>query len=401
MTSNVLAHVEMAPRDPILGVTEAFVADKNPKKVNLGVGIYYDDTGKVPVLECVRRAEREMAEKSAPRAYLPIDGLAAYVKAIQTLVFGAESPALKDNRVITVQTLGGTGGLKVGADFLRRTLPEAQVWISEPSWENHRAIFENAGFAVNSYPYYDAPTHGVNFDGMIDCLRGLPAGSIIVLHACCHNPTGVDLTPDQWAAVIETVNKRALVPLLDIAYQGLGDGLDADAAAVRLIARAGGPAFVCNSFSKTFSLYGERVGGLSVVAGNADQAARALSQIKRLVRTNYSNPPTHGGQIVASVLTSPESRAQWEQELGHMRERIREVRQQLVEKLRAKAPKHDFSFVIRQRGMFSYSGLSKQAVTRLREEFSIYAIDTGRICVAAINSKNIDYVSDAIAKVIS
>ena len=401
MTSNVLAQVEMAPRDPILGVTEAFVADKNPKKVNLGVGIYYDDTGKVPVLECVRRAEREMAEKSAPRAYLPIDGLAAYDKAVQTLVFGADSPALKDNRVITVQTLGGTGGLKVGADFLRRLLPQAQVWISEPSWENHRAIFENAGFAVNAYPYYDAPTHGVNFAGMIESLRGLPAGSIVVLHACCHNPTGVDLTPDQWATVVETVNQRGLVPLLDIAYQGLGDGLDADAAAVRLFAKAGGVGFVSNSFSKTFSLYGERVGGLSVVAGTGDEAARALSQIKRLVRTNYSNPPTHGGQIVAAVLTSPEARAQWEQELGHMRERIRKVRQQLVEQLRAKAPKHDFTFVSRQRGMFSYSGLSKQAVTRLREEFSIYAIDTGRICVAAINSKNIDYVSDAIAKVIS
>src|SRR3990172_1271362 len=400
-SNNVLAHVEMAPPDPILGVTEAFVADKNPNKVNLGVGIYYDDTGKVPVLECVRRAEREMAEKSARRAYLPIDGLAAYDKAVRALVFGADSPALKDNRVVTVQTLGGTGGLKVGADFLRRLLPEAQVWISEPSWENHRAIFENAGFTVNNYPYYDAPTHGVNFTGMIDCLRGPRAGSVIVLHACCHNPTGVDLTPDQWATVVETVNKYPLVPLLDIAYQGLGDGLDADAAAVRLFAKAGGPAFVANSFSKTFSLYGERVGGLSVVAGNADQAARALSQIKRLVRSNYSNPPTHGGQIVASVLTSPETRAQWEQELGHMRGRIREVRQQLVEKLRAKAPKHDFSFVLRQRGMFSYSGLSKQAVTRLREEFSIYAIDTGRICVAAINSKNIDYVSDAIAKVIS
>ena len=401
MTSNVLSHVEMAPRDPILGVTEAFVADKNPNKVNLGVGIYYDDTGKVPVLECVRRVERDMAEKSAPRAYLPIDGLAAYDKAIQTLVFGGDSPALKDNRVVTVQTLGGTGGLKVGADFLRRTLPQAQVWISDPSWENHRAIFENAGFVVNNYPYYDAPTHGVNFNGMIDCLRGLPKESIVVLHACCHNPTGVDLSADQWAAVAETVNKQGLVPLLDIAYQGFGDGLDADAAAVRIFDRAGGAAFVANSFSKTFSLYGERVGGLSVVAGNKDEAARVLSQIKRLVRSNYSNPPTHGGQIVASVLTSPEARAQWEQELGQMRARIRTVRQQLVDKLRAKAPKHDFEFVTRQRGMFSYSGLSKQAVTRLREEFSVYAIDTGRICVAAINSKNIDYVSDSIAKVLS
>jgi len=401
MTSNVFSHVEMAPRDPILGVTEAFVADKNPNKVNLGVGIYYDDTGKVPVLECVRRVEREMAEKSAPRAYLPIDGLAAYDKAIQTLVFGSDSPALKDNRVVTVQTLGGTGGLKVGADFLRRTLPQSQVWISDPSWENHRAIFENAGFVVNNYPYYDAPTHGVNFKAMIDCLGGLPKGSIVVLHACCHNPTGVDLSADQWAAVIETVNKQGLVPLLDIAYQGFGDGLDADATAVRLFDKAGGAAFVANSFSKTFSLYGERVGGLSVVAGDKDEAARALSQIKRLVRSNYSNPPTHGGQIVASVLTAPEARAQWEQELGQMRARIQTVRKQLVDKLRAKAPKHDFEFVTRQRGMFSYSGLSKQAVTRLREEFSVYAIDTGRICVAAINSKNIDYVSDAIAKVLS
>jgi len=401
MNSNLLAGVEMAPRDPILGVTEAFVADKNPNKVNLGVGIYYDDAGKVPVLECVRAVEREMAEKSAPRAYLPIDGLAAYDKVIRALVFGNSSPGLNENRIVTVQTLGGTGGLKVGADFLRRTLPEARVWISEPSWENHRAIFENAGFAVNTYPYYDAPTHGVNFAAMIDCLRGLPKGSIIVLHACCHNPTGADLTPEQWATVVQTVNERALVPLLDIAYQGLGDGLDADAAAVRLFDQAGGVALVANSFSKTFSLYGERVGGLSVVAASADEAARALSQIKRLVRTNYSNPPTHGGQIVASVLTSPEARSQWEQELGRMRERIRDVRLKLVEKLRAKAPRHDFDFVTRQRGMFSYSGLSKQAVTRLREEYSIYAIDTGRICVAAINSKNIDYVSNAIAKVVS
>jgi aromatic-amino-acid transaminase len=401
MTSSLLAHVEMAPRDPILGVTEAFVADKNPKKVNLGVGIYYDDTGKVPVLECVRRAERDMAEKSAPRAYLPIDGLAAYDKAIQTLVFGADSPALKDNRVTTVQTLGGTGGLKVGADFLRRTAPDAQIWISDPSWENHRAIFENAGFTVNTYPYYDAQTHGVKFPAMLDGIKALPAGSIVLLHACCHNPTGVDLAPDQWAAVIDTVNQRGLVPFLDIAYQGFGDGLDPDAVAVRMFAKAGGPALVSNSFSKTFSLYGERVGGLSVVAGNSDQAARTLSQIKRLVRSNYSNPPTHGGQIVATVLNTPEMRAQWEKELGVMRERIREVRQRLVEKLRAQAPKHDFSFVTRQRGMFSYSGLSKEAVTRLREEYSVYAIDTGRICVAAINSKNIDYVADAISKVLA
>jgi len=401
MTSSLLANIEMAPRDPILGVTEAFVADKNPKKVNLGVGIYYDDTGKVPVLECVRRAERDMAEKSAPRAYLPIDGLAAYDKAIQTLVFGADSPALKEGRVVTVQTLGGTGGLKVGADFLRRSAPDAQIWISDPSWENHRAIFENAGFTVNTYPYYNAPTHGVNFQAMLDGLERLSGGSIVLLHACCHNPTGVDLSPEQWAAVVKTVNQRGLVPFLDIAYQGFGDGLDPDAAAVRMFAKAGGPTLVSNSFSKTFSLYGERVGGLSVVAGNGDEAARSLSQIKRLVRSNYSNPPTHGGQIVATVLNAPDMRAQWEKELAQMRERIRNVRQQAVDQLRAKAPKRDFGFVTSQRGMFSYSGLTKDQVTRLREEFSVYAIDTGRICVAAINSKNIDYVTDSIAKVVS
>ena len=400
MTSTLLAGVEMAPRDPILGVTEAFVADKNPKKVNLGVGIYYDDTGKVPVLECVRRAEHALAEKAAPRAYLPIDGLAAYDKAVQTLVFGADSPALKDNRIVTVQSLGGTGGLKVGADFLRRLLPKAEIWISDPSWENHRALFENAGFTVNNYPYYDASTHGVDFPRMIACLRGLPAGSIVVLHACCHNPTGVDLSPEQWKDVIEAVQTQGLVPFLDLAYQGFGDNLDADAGAVRQFVQAGGPMFVSNSFSKSFSLYGERIGALSVVGQSSDEAARALSQIKRLVRTNYSNPPTHGGQIVATVLTTPELRALWEQELGQMRERIRQVRQRLVEKLRASAPKADFGFVMRQRGMFSYSGLSKPAVTRLREEFSIYAIDTGRICVAAINSNNVDYIADAIAKVI-
>ena len=401
MTSTLFATVEMAPRDPILGVTETFNADKNPNKVNLGVGIYYDDTGKVPVLECVRHAERRIAEHAAPRAYLPIDGLPAYDRAVQALVFGADCPALAENRIVTVQSLGGTGGLKVGADFLRRLLPQAELWISEPSWENHRAVFENAGFKVNAYPYHDPAAHGVNFAAMLESLRAMPAGAIVVLHVCCHNPTGVDLTPDQWTAVIDVVGARGLVPFLDFAYQGFGDGIDADAAAVRRFAQVGGPVFVSNSFSKSFSLYGERVGALSVVAESSDEAARVLSQLKRLVRTNYSNPPTHGGQIVATVLTTPELRALWEQELGHMRERIREMRQQLVEKLRAAAPMADFSFVIRQRGMFSYSGLAKQAVARLREEFSVYAIDTGRICVAALNSKNVGYVAGAIAKVIA
>lgn len=399
MTASVLATVEMAPRDPILGVTEAFVADTNPKKVNLGVGIYYDDTGKIPLLECVRRAERQMAESAPPRGYLPIDGIPEYDRQVQELVFG-EAQARKDARIITVQTLGGTGGLKVGADLLRRLAPDAGVWISDPSWENHRALFENAGFEVQNYPYYQAATHGVDFDGMIGTLRTLPARSIVVLHACCHNPTGVDLSREQWAQVLEVVKARALIPFLDIAYQGFGDGIDSDAHAVRLFADAGMVTFVSNSFSKSFSLYGERIGTLSIVAASKDEASRVLSQVKRIVRTNYSNPPTHGGKIVSTVLASAELRRLWEQELSQMRERIRVARKSLVDMIQARMPGRDFSFVVRQRGMFSYSGLSKDAVARLREEFSVYAIDTGRICVAALNSKNIEYVADAIAKVL-
>jgi aromatic-amino-acid transaminase len=393
-----LAAVRMAPRDPILGVTETFNADKNPNKVNLGVGVYYDDNGNVPLLECVRRAEAQLAEKSAPRSYLPIDGLPAYDRAVQALVFGADSAAARENRVVTVQALGGTGGLKIGADFLRRIAPDSQVWISEPSWENHRALFESAGFTVNTYPYYNPSSRGVDFAGMIATLRALPPASIMVLHACCHNPTGVDLAAEQWTAVIEAVVARGLIPFVDIAYQGFDEGIDADGEVVRRFAQAGGPVFVSNSFSKSFSLYGERVGALSVVTGSGDEAARVLSQLKRTVRTNYSSPPTHGGQIVAAVLTTPELRALWEKELGQMRERIRDMRRQLVEKLRARAPRADFGFVMRQRGMFSYSGLSKSQVARLREEFSVYVLDSGRICVAALNSRNIDYVTDAVAR---
>jgi aromatic-amino-acid transaminase len=399
--SPLFAKVEMAPRDPILGITEAYNADKNPNKVNLGVGVYYDENGKLPLLECVKRAEQEMTQKAAPRGYLPIDGLAAYDSAVQSLVFGADSPVVKEKRVVTVQSLGGTGGLKVGADFIRRVNPDAQLWISDPSWENHRALFEAAGFTVNTYPYYDAATHGVKFDAMIAALRGLPAGSVVVLHACCHNPTGVDLTSDQWTEVIKTVNAQGLVPFLDIAYQGFGDGLDADGAVVRRFAEAEGPMFVSNSFSKSVSLYGERVGALSIVATSAEEAARVLSQVKRVVRTNYSNPPTHGGQIVATVLSNAELRGVWEKELAQMRDRIKEMRSALVEKLKAKAPGADFGFVAKQRGMFSYSGLTKEQVGRLREDYGIYAVDTGRICVAALNAKNIDYVADAIAKVVA
>jgi aromatic-amino-acid transaminase len=397
---SLLAGVQMAPRDPILGLTEAYNADKNPKKVNLGVGVYTGDDGKVPLLECVRRAERQLVEQPAARNYLPIDGLAAYDKAVQGLVFGADSPALKEGRIVTVQTLGGTGGLRVGGDFLRRTAPKAELWISDPSWENHRAVFENAGFKVNTYRYYDAKTRGVDFDGMLSALKSIPAGDIVVLHACCHNPTGVDLSEAQWASVVETVGARGLVPFLDIAYQGFGDGLDPDGSAVRRFAQSGLPLFVATSFSKSFSLYGERIGSLNVVAATSEEGARALSQIKRLVRANYSNPPSHGSQIVATVLASPELRALWEQELGQMRERIKSVRKLLVEKIHARVPGADFGFVTRQRGMFSYSGLTREQVVRMREEFAVYAIESGRICVAALNSRNIDYSADAIAKVI-
>jgi aromatic-amino-acid transaminase len=385
----------MAPSDPILGVTEAFVADQNPKKVNLGVGVYYDDQGRIPLLECVRRAEELRLKTSPHRGYLPIDGLQAYDRSVQQLVFNKES-----KNIVTVQALGGTGGLKVGADFLRQLSPNAQVWISEPSWENHRQLFEAAGFKVNAYPYYDPKTHGLDFAGMQSALQALPAGTIVVLHACCHNPTGVDLTNEQWRAVLDIVMSRGLIPFLDLAYQGFADGVEADAYAARLFGEAMSPVFLSSSFSKSFSLYGERVGALSVVAAGADEAARVLSNLKRVVRTNYSNPPTHGGQIVATVLGTPELKSLWERELGEMRDRIKAMRKRLVDNVQARVPGADFSFVLKQRGMFSYSGLTKEQVRRLRAEYSIYAIDTGRICVAALNSANVDYVADAIAQVI-
>lgn len=400
MSVSPLASVEMAPRDPILGITELYKADTHASKVNLGVGVYYDDSGKVPLLECVGRAEQQLVATAKPRAYLPIDGLPAYANAIQRLVFGHDSLVIAEQRVVTLQTLGGTGALKVGADFLKRISPDAQVWISDPSWENHHGLFEDAGFVVNSYPYYDAATHGVNIEAMMDCLRALPAGSIVLLHACCHNPTGVDLSDEQWQDVVAIVKRRDLVPFLDIAYQGLGDGIEPDALAVRMFAETMAPVFVANSFSKSFSLYGERVGGLSIITQDTDEAARILSQLKRIVRTNYSNPPTHGGQIVTTVLNDKQLSALWSSELATMRDRIRDMRQSLAENIKQRVPAADFSFVTRQRGMFSYSGLSREQVRRLREEFSVYVIESGRICVAALNSRNIDYVADAVAAVI-
>ena len=397
---SLLSTIELAPRDPIIGVTEAFNADPNPHKVNLGVGVYTDDAGKVPLLECVKRAEREITDNAAPRSYLPIDGIPAYDREVRNLLFGAQSDIVTGGRAVTVQALGGTGGLKVGADFLRRFAPGAQVWISDPSWENHRALFEGAGFTVNSYPYYDASTRGLDFDGMIGALERTAPGSIVVLHACCHNPTGVDPTAAQWARIVEIVRGRGLVPFLDLAYQGFADGIDADGAVVRAFVATPGPLLLASSFSKSFSLYGERVGALSVVAVDRDEATRVLSQLKRTIRANYSSPPTHGSQIVTTVLCSPELRALWEAELATMRNRIKLMRALLVERLHERVPGADFRYMLDQRGMFSYSGLTKPQVQRLREEFGVYAVDTGRICVAALNQHNVDYVAEAIAKVI-
>ncbi|MBC3931423.1 amino acid aminotransferase [Undibacterium curvum] len=399
-SSALFSAIEMAPRDPILGITEAFNADQNPAKVNLGVGVYYDDNGKVPLLECVKKAEALLIEKYAPRTYLPIEGLAAYDRAVQDLVFGADSAVVTEKRAITAQAIGGTGALKLGADFLQRFSPQSQVYISDPSWENHRALFESAGFTVNNYPYYDANTRGVNFEAMLAALKDMPSASIVLLHACCHNPTGADLSTEQWTQIIEVITSRGLIPFLDMAYQGFGDGIEADGQVVRRFAAAGGPLFVSNSFSKSFSLYGERVGALSIVAASAEEAGRIMSQLKRVIRTNYSNPPSHGGQVVATVLSTPELRQLWEEELAGMRVRIREMRAAFVSKLKEQAPAHQFDFVMQQRGMFSYSGLNKEQVGKLRELHSIYAVDTGRICVAALNSKNIDKVITAIASVL-
>jgi aromatic-amino-acid transaminase len=400
MTASIFAAVEMAPRDPILGLTESFNADTRASKVNLGVGVYFDDSGKVPLLAAVKRAEKARLEAMPPRGYQPIDGLPAYNQAVQKLLFGEQSALLEEGRVLTIEALGGTGALKVGADYLRRLLPGATVFISDPSWENHRALFETAGFRVETYPYYDEMTRGVNFEGMKRGLNALPAGSIVVLHACCHNPTGADLDAAQWREVIDVISARGLVAFIDIAYQGFADGISEDALAVKLFAASGLQFLVASSFSKSFSLYGERVGALSVVTASRGESARVLSQIKRLVRTNYSNPPTHGGAVVAAVLSSPELRQMWEDELGGMRQRIRAVRVSLVDKLRGRGVRQDFSFVTRQRGMFSYTGLNVEQVDRLRDEFGIYAVSTGRICLAALNTRNIDYVADAIVAVL-
>jgi len=396
---SLFSAVEMAPRDPILGLNEQFNADTNPAKVNLGVGVYFDDNGKLPLLACVQAAEKTMMEKPSARGYLPIDGIAAYDAAVKALVFGADSEVVKSGRVATVQGIGGTGGLKIGADFLKKLNPQAKVLISDPSWENHRALFTSAGFTVECYRYYDAKNRGVDFAGMLADLHAAAPGTIILLHACCHNPTGYDITASQWDQVIAAIQAKSLVPFLDMAYQGFGHGIAEDGAVISKFVAAGLDFFVSTSFSKSFSLYGERVGALSVLCKNKDECDRVLSQLKIVIRTNYSNPPIHGGAIVAAVLGNPELRTLWEKELGEMRVRIKAMRQKLVDGLKAAGVAQDMSFITTQIGMFSYSGLSKEQMVRLRNEFGVYGTDTGRMCVAALNSKNIDYVCAAIAKV--
>lgn len=398
---SLFTSVVLAPADPILGLNEQFNADTRSNKINLAVGVYYDANGQLPLLACVKAAEQQMMAASTPRGYQPIDGIAAYNKAVQGLVFGTTSEVLSAGRVATVQSLGGTGALKIGADFLKTIVPNASVFVSDPTWDNHRALFQNAGFTVGTYPYYDEATRSFNFAGMLAGLSQVASGSIIVLHACCHNPTGYDLSSEQWAQVIEVIKARNLIPFLDMAYQGFGSGIREDGAVIDQFVAAGLQFFVSTSFSKNFSLYGERVGALSVVCESQDECKRVLSQLKIRVRTNYSNPPIHGAKIIATVLGDAGLRAQWEQELAGMRLRIREMRHALVEKSQAAGVKQDLSYITEQRGMFSYSGMTKEQMQRLRAEFGIYGVDSGRICVAVLNPNNIDIVAAAIAAVTS
>ena len=395
----MFSHVEPFAGDPILSLNEDFQKDPRAHKINLSIGIYFDDAGRIPVLESVKRAEAKVVAEGGPKPYLPIEGAANFRTAVQALLFGTDHEAVKSGRVATLQSVGSSGGLKVGADFIARWFPGSGVWVSDPTWDNHRSMFEGAGLAVQSYPYYDAKTGGVRFADMLAALDQLPPQSIVLLHACCHNPTGVDLTRAQWDELIPLLKRRNLIPYLDLAYQGFGDGIAEDAYAIRAIAAAGLPAFVANSFSKSMSVYGERAGALSVVCPDAKQAALVLGQLKFTVRRNYSSPPIHGGQIVARVLTDPELRPLWESELAAMRTRMLAMRKTLHRVLSAKLPGRDFGYFLSQRGMFSYTGLSAAQVDRLREEFAVYLIRSGRLCVAGLNQGNVEATAQAMAAV--
>ncbi|MBB5461626.1 amino acid aminotransferase [Paraburkholderia sp. Cpub6] len=394
-------HIPAYPGDPILSLNEDFQLDPRPNKVNLSIGIYFDDAGKLPVIDAVRRAETALLDAIGPRSYLPMAGLPLYRDTAQALVFGAHSAARAEGRIATLQTLGGSGALKVGADFLKRYFPGSQMWISDPSWENHRVVFEGAGLTVNTYPYYDAQTGGLRFAEMLAAIDTLPEKSIVLLHACCHNPTGVDLSPSQWAELVPVLQRRKLIAFVDMAYQGFGAGLEEDAAPVRLLADANVPLIVANSFSKNFSLYGERVGALSVVCKSADEAARVAGQLMSAVRANYSNPPTHGARLVANVLADATLRASWEAELGAMRERILAMRKVIHAGLDGRVDEVMRARYVAQRGMFTYTGLSESQVERLRNEYAVYVLRSGRMCVAGLNARNADYVASSIAAVVS
>ena len=393
-------HVEAYAGDPILTLVETFNKDTRNPKVNLGIGLYYDEEGRIPLLPSVQKAEARRVAEAGPRSYQPMEGAANYRTAVQQLLWGAEHEAVQAGRIATIQTIGGSGALKIGADLLKRYFPQSEVWVSAPTWDNHRAMFEGAGFTVHDYPYYDAATGGVKFEDMIASFSALPAKTVVLLHPCCHNPTGVDLDKDQWRKVIEVVKQRDLLPFMDIAYQGFGDSLEDDAFAIRAMTAAGVSFFVSNSFSKNLSFYGERCGGLSVVCATAEEAGRVLGQMKATVRRNYSSPPTHGGQVTAIVMNDAALRAEWEDEVTEMRVRIKAMRQKLYDVLTAKVPGRDFSYFIKQRGMFSYTGLSPEQVDRLREEFAVYLVRSGRMCVAGLNSRNVEYVADAMAEVL-
>ncbi len=386
--------------DPILSLMERFKVDPRSDKVNLSIGLYYDENGVIPQLQAVAQAEERLnATPHGASIYLPMEGLNSYRSAIAPLLFGANHPALLEGRIATIQTLGGSGALKVGADFLKTYFPNSQVWVSDPTWENHVAIFGGAGFEVNTYPWFDTETNGVRFEALLETLQTLPAQSIVLLHPCCHNPTGSDLTDAQWDVVVEILKARELIPFLDIAYQGFGAGMEEDAYAIRAIARAGLPALVSNSFSKIFSMYGERVGGLSVVCEDADAAGRVLGQLKATVRRNYSSPPNFGAQVVSAVLNDEQLKANWLAEVETMRRRILDMRQALVSVLKAEMPERNFDYLLQQRGMFSYTGLSSEQVDRLRDEFGVYLIASGRMCVAGLNSNNVQRVAQAFAAV--
>ncbi len=400
-TRSPFAEIPQAPPDPILGITEAFLADPNPDKVNLGVGVYQNEEGKVPILKCVTEAQRRWLAKEDSKGYLPIDGVKAYNRHVQRLVLGDDSPAIAEGRAVTVQTLGGTGALRVGAELLSRFVPGRTVWVSTPSWENHRAVFEAAGHTVNQYPYYDPRSHDLDFVEMAGRIGQLAEGSVVLLHTCCHNPSGVDPSRDEWLKLRDVVQSRGLIPFFDFAYQGLGDGLDEDAFAVRAFVEAGIPCLIANSFSKSFSMYRERVGGLTIVTDSAKEAAGVLSQLKRLVRANVSNPPSFGAQAIALILDDPELDALWRSELDQMRARIRKMREMFAAILGGMGLDRDFSFIARQKGMFSFLGLPVEAVHRLRKEFSIYAVDSSRVCVAAMNERNVHRICEAVKAVAS